>query len=110
LIKWFIGDIKHINIFKQNLRKFTFTAILNVKIQVQLTAHHLGIFPSRKCLPSGGKLLVWSSHIFAILEQTSENWKYYTTILKISSNVQNTLLFSTYESHRLATNRFCPQK
>jgi len=80
-----------------------------IKIQVKLTAHHMGIFPSRKCLPSGGNLLVWSSHIFAIHQQTSENWKY-TTILKSSSNVRNTFLFSTYESHTLATNRFCPQK
>jgi len=81
-----------------------------IKILVQLTAHHSGIFPNRKCLPSGGNLLVWSSHIFAIHEQTSGNWKHYTTILKISSTVRNTFLFSTYESHTLATNRFCPKK
>jgi hypothetical protein len=58
---------------KQNLLQLTVTALLNDKIQVQLTTHHPGIFPSSKCLFPGGNLLVWSSHISVIHERTSEN-------------------------------------
>jgi hypothetical protein len=55
-----------------------------IKIQVQLTAHHSGIFPNSKCLPPGGNLLVWSSHISAIHEQTPENCKYKTMLTNIT--------------------------
>ena len=48
LIKWSIGDIKRINVFKQNLRKFTFTAILNDKNTSSTYSPSFGHFPKQK--------------------------------------------------------------
>ena len=48
LIKWSIEDIKHINIFKQNLWKFIFTAILNDKNTSSTYSPSFGHFPKQK--------------------------------------------------------------
>lgn len=92
LIKWSIGDIKHINIFKQNLWKFTFTAILNDKNISSTYSPSFGHFPKQK-VPS----FRWKSSGL-VFTHFCNSWTNFWKLETLYNNLKNLIYCKKYIS------------